>query len=227
MNRNIFQLDNCKLCPLECGVNRLTSKGVCGANGIRLAKYYLHPFEEPCISFKNGSGTIFFSGCSLRCVFCQNYELSRAERGKDFSPKALAYIFKELEDKGAENISLVTAGHLIPYLLPAFEIYKPKIPVVYNTGSYEKIDTLKHIDPYVDIYLPDMKYADDSLAFRLSGAKDYFAVAFVTLADVSTTTFYVHVATGTEGIGTHPFLFALSLLARRVGASKNNDSNGT
>ena len=99
---------------------------------MRIAKYYLHPFEEPCISFQKGSGTIFFSGCSLGCVFCQNYEVSRAVRGKAFTPEALASVFKELENSGAENVSLVTAGQFIPYLVRAFELYKPKIPVVYN-----------------------------------------------------------------------------------------------
>ena len=158
MGMDLLNLENCKLCPMECGVNRLESPGACGAKGLRIAKYYLHPFEEPCISFRNGSGTIFFTGCNLRCVFCQNYEVSRAQRGKEITPHQLADIFKELEDKGAENVSLVTPSHVIPYLVRAFEIYRPKIPVVYNTSSYEKIDALKRIDPYVDIYLPDIKF---------------------------------------------------------------------
>lgn len=168
---------NCKLCPRECGANRQNGVGVCGISTPKIAKYYLHPFEEPCISFKNGSGTIFFTGCSLRCVFCQNYELSRAERGKEISPNSLADIFKELEDVGAENISLVTAGHLIPYLLPAFEIYNPKIPVVYNSSGYEKVEALKLIDPFVDIYLPDMKFYSPALSKRYTGREDYFEIA--------------------------------------------------
>ncbi len=171
------QLKNCKLCPVECGVNRLESVGACGADGLRIAKYYLHPFEEPCISFKNGSGTIFFCGCNLRCAFCQNYEVSRAKRGKEITPKQLADIFKELEDMGAENISLVTPSHLIPYLVRAFELYTPQIPVVYNTSSYEKIQTLAQIDPYVNIYLPDMKFYASALAKRYLGKPDYFDVA--------------------------------------------------
>ena len=170
-------LENCMLCPVECGADRLRSVGACGVSGLRIAKYYLHPFEEPCISFKKGSGTIFFSGCNLRCAFCQNYEVSRAERGKEITPRELADIFKELEDMGAENISLVTPSHLIAYLVRAFEIYKPKIPVVYNTGSYEKIDALKRIDPYVDIYLPDMKFYSSALSKRYLGKEDYFDVA--------------------------------------------------
>lgn len=177
MVMDIVCLENCKLCPIECGVNRLEKPGACGTQGLRIAKYYLHPFEEPCISFQNGSGTIFFSGCNLRCVFCQNYEVSRAQRGKEITPKELADIFKELENIGAENISLVTPSHVIPYLVAAFEIYRPKIPVVYNTGSYEKIDTLQRIDPYVDIYLPDMKFYNPTLSKRYLGKENYFEIA--------------------------------------------------
>lgn len=171
------ELKNCKLCPVECGINRLEKTGACGVDGLRIAKYYLHPFEEPCISFQKGSGTVFFSGCNLRCPFCQNYEVSRAKRGKAITPNELADIFKELEDKGAENVSLVTPSHLIPYLVQAFRFYKPKIPVVYNTGSYEKIETLKRIDEYVDIYLPDMKFYSPALSKRYLGKEDYFDVA--------------------------------------------------
>ena len=170
-------LKNCKLCPVECGADRTQSIGACGASSLRIAKYYLHPFEEPCISFEKGSGTIFFSGCNLRCAFCQNYEVSRAKRGKAITAQELADIFKELEDMGAENISLVTPSHLIAYLVPAFELYKPKIPVVYNTGGYEKVEILQHIDPYVDIYLPDMKFYSSALSKRYLGKEDYFEVA--------------------------------------------------
>ena len=173
----LAQLQNCKLCPVECNANRLTGVGACGVDGLRIAKYYLHPFEEPCISFQKGSGTIFFTGCNLRCVFCQNYEVSRAKRGKAITPEQLADIFKELEDMGAENVSLVTPSHLIPYLVAAFEIYQPKIPVVYNTGSYEKIETLQQIDPYVNIYLPDVKFYSPTLSQRYLGKPDYFDVA--------------------------------------------------
>ncbi len=169
-----FDLQNCKLCPVECGADRTRGAGACGVSELRIAKYYLHPFEEPCISFKKGSGTIFFTGCNLRCRFCQNYEVSRAKLGKAISAGELADIFKKLEDMGAENVSLVTPGHLIPYLVPAFEIYKPKIPVVYNTGSYEKLEALKAIDPYIDIYLPDLKFYSPALSKRYLGKEDYF-----------------------------------------------------
>ena len=170
-------MEKCTICPVECGANRLKGVGACGVDGLRVAKFYLHPFEEPCISFGNGSGTIFFSGCNLRCAFCQNYEVSRAKRGKPITPSELADIFKQLEDMGADNISLVTPSHLTPYLVQAFEIYRPKIPVVYNTGSYEKVETLQKIDPYIDIYLPDMKFVSPALSKRYLGKENYFEVA--------------------------------------------------
>ncbi len=169
-------MEKCTLCPVECGANRLKGVGACGVDGLRVAKFYLHPFEEPCISFGKGSGTIFFSGCNLRCAFCQNYEVSRAKRGKAITPSELADIFKQLEDMGADNVSLVTPSHLTPYLVRAFEIYRPKIPVVYNTGSYEKVETLQRIDPYIDIYLPDMKFMSPALSKRYLGKEDYFDI---------------------------------------------------
>ena len=177
-----LDLENCKLCPCECGANRITGVGACGVSALRIAKYYLHPFEEPCISFKNGSGTIFFSGCNLRCAFCQNYEVSRAKRGKEITPEELAEVFKELENMGAENISLVTPSHVVPYLVRAFELYQPKIPVVYNSGGYEKIDTLKAIEPFVDIWLPDMKFYSPALSKRYLGKPDYFDYASEAIA---------------------------------------------
>lgn len=178
MSELFYDETKCTLCPVLCGANRTERNGACGAgNEMRIAKYYLHPFEEPCISHKNGSGTIFFTGCSLRCAFCQNYELSRATRGKTVSPSELAAIFRELETMGAENISLVTAGQFVPYLLRAFEEYQPKIPVVYNSSGYEKIEALKAIDPFVNIYLPDMKFYSPTLSARYTGKEDYFDVA--------------------------------------------------
>ncbi len=169
---------NCKICPIECGANRKTSVGYCGqSDRIKIAKYYLHTFEEPPISGTNGSGTVFFCGCSLKCVFCQNYELSRSETGKEITPLELANIFKELEDMGAHNINLVTPAHFATEIVKAFEIYRPKIPVVYNTHSYEKVEILKIIDPYVDVYLPDLKFFSPELAKRYTGREDYFEVA--------------------------------------------------
>lgn len=178
MDERLFsQLNSCNICPIECGINRLERAGACGAQGLKIAKYYLHPFEEPCISFDKGSGTIFFCGCNLRCPFCQNFEVSRVQRGKDITPLELADIYKKLEDMGADNISLVTPTHFIQYLVRSFEIYKPKIPVVYNTSGYEKISSLQQIDPYIDIYLPDMKFYSPTLSKRYLGRENYFETA--------------------------------------------------
>lgn len=174
--------ENCKLCPIECGANRNERAGACGVRGLKIAKYYLHPFEEPCISFHKGSGTIFFSGCNLRCPFCQNYEVSHGGRGQEITPNRLADIFKELEDMGADNISFVTPTHVVPYLVRALEIYRPSIPVVYNTGGYEKIETLQTIDPYIDIYLPDMKFYSSALSQRYLRKPDYFDIASEAIA---------------------------------------------
>ncbi|MBQ7879729.1 MAG: radical SAM protein [Clostridia bacterium] len=175
-------LKSCRLCPVSCGANRLTGVGACGVSGLHIAKYYLHPFEEPCISHKNGSGTIFFTGCNLRCPYCQNFEVSRAQRGKAITPQELADIFKRLEDTGADNISLVTPSHIAPYLAQAFYLYKPQIPVVYNTGGYDKTETLSFIDEYIDIYLPDLKFYSPALSKRYLGREDYFDVAEQALA---------------------------------------------
>ncbi len=170
--------ENCKLCPIECGANRETSIGYCGqSNKMKIAKYYLHTFEEPPISGKNGSGTVFFCGCSMQCVFCQNYELSRSKTGKEITPLELAEIFKELENMGAHNINLVTPSHFVKEIVKAFEIYRPKVPIVYNTHSYEKVETLALINPYVDIYLPDLKFFSPELSKRYTGKSDYFDLA--------------------------------------------------
>ena len=175
-------IGKCTACPVKCGANRTERAGFCCAQGLKIAKYYLHPFEEPCISFKNGSGTIFFTGCNLKCVFCQNYELSRAARGIEITPARLADIFRELEDTGADNISLVTPSHLIFELEKAFKLYRPKIPVVYNSGGYDSVESLKHIDEYISIYLPDMKWKSEVLSARYTGRRDYFEVASQAIA---------------------------------------------
>ena len=169
----------CNICPNNCNALRIDgAKGLCGvSNQIQIAKYYLHPYEEPIISGKNGSGTVFFTGCGLRCVFCQNYELSRVKTGKTVTTKELSSIFKELEDMGAHNINLVTPAHYAHQIIEALEIYKPKIPIVYNTHSYEKIETLKLFDKYVDVYLPDLKFFSPAISKRYTGKEDYFEVA--------------------------------------------------
>lgn len=177
--RGHLNLNNlCNLCPNDCKIDRNINIGACGVNDkVRIAKYYLHPYEEPPISGEKGSGTIFFTGCSLKCVFCQNYELSRAMRGKEITTQELAEIFKELEYKGAHNINLVNPTHYSDKIIQALKIYKPKIPVVYNTHGYEKIEILKELNDYVDVYLPDMKYFSPELSFRYTGKKDYFEKA--------------------------------------------------
>lgn len=172
----------CKLCPVACGADREKSAGLCGVKGLTVAKYYLHPYEEPPISHKNGSGTVFFGGCSLRCVFCQNYELSRAERGKEVTPQELARIFSELEERGADNINLVTPDHVSPYIAEALSIYRPHVPVVYNSGGYAKVEALEKIAPYVDIWLPDLKFYSPEFAKRYTGRPDYFEYASKAIA---------------------------------------------
>lgn len=176
-------MGSCRLCPLRCGADRKLQAGACGAGAdILLVKYGLHPYEEPCLSCKNGSGTVFFGGCALRCVFCQNYALSRAKTGKRVSARQLADVFRELEERGAENINLVTAAHFVPHLLEAFRLYRPKIPVVYNTHAYETQAALRALDPYIDVWLPDLKFCSPKLSARYTGREDYFAVAYPAVA---------------------------------------------
>lgn len=164
---------NCRQCPILCGADREKNAGACGVKGVKIAKYYLHPFEEPPISFKNGSGCIFFCGCSLKCVFCQNYELSRNTRGKDITVSELADIFKRLEDMGAENINLVNPTHYLRHIMGAIELYRPQIPVVYNTHGYETEAALRLADGFTDIWLTDLKLIDPALSARYTARKDY------------------------------------------------------
>ncbi len=173
---------NCHLCPLNCGADRALVAGRCGTKSLTIAKAYLHPYEEPPISFRNGSGTIFFCGCNLKCVFCQNYQLSRAQRGKDITHADLIEIIKRLEDAGAENISFVTPDHVSRLLAETLDRYKPKIPVVYNTSGYCTVAALKEIDPYIDVYLPDLKFVSPMLSKRYTGREDYFEYASKALA---------------------------------------------
>jgi len=144
---------------------------------IRIGKYQLHFGEEPCISGTRGSGAVFFSGCNLRCAFCQNYQISREGHGKQITTEELADIFKKLEDAGAHNINLVTAASWVDRIIEAFEIYRPNIPVVYNSSGYESMDDLIKLEKYVDVYLPDYKFADEKLAEKFSRHADYPTVA--------------------------------------------------
>ena len=170
----------CNLCPRECGVDRSISTGFCkSGDKLKVARAALHYWEEPCISGKYGSGTVFFSGCNLKCCFCQNYNISSDCFGKEISIERLGDIFLELQDKGANNINLVTAVQYIPSIIMALDNVKHKlnIPVVYNSGGYENISTLDILKDYVDIYLPDIKYFDMELSKRYSVAEDYFEKA--------------------------------------------------
>ncbi len=184
MSYDIYELYRaCEICPRKCGVDRISGEvGVCGATSeLFAARAALHMWEEPCISGERGSGTVFFSGCSLRCVFCQNHKISRGEAGYPVTQKRLSDIFLRLQDEeGANNINLVTPTHYIPHIISALERAKShglKIPVVYNSSGYERVETLKLLDGLVDVYLPDMKYVSSEIAARYSGAPDYFEVA--------------------------------------------------
>jgi len=180
--KNMNKYENCLLCPRKCGINRSTGQtGVCGVSSeIKVARAALHYWEEPCISGKRGSGAVFFSGCSLHCVFCQNREISDGKAGKVISKERLSDIFIELADKGANNINLVTPGQYIPDIVWAVNDAKSrgmKLPIIYNTSGYENVTELKLLEGIVDVYLPDFKYMDSTLSARYSRAKDYPSVA--------------------------------------------------
>lgn len=168
----------CNLCPRNCGVDREKVLGFCNMKStLKIAHYELFKFEEPCISVGKGSGAIFFSGCNLNCVFCQNYDISTCGKGKEFSILEFIDIIKELENAGAENINLVSPMHYALQIIEALKIYKPKVPVIYNTNAYEKVEVIKALANYVDVFLPDFKYVSGNLSKRFSNAEDYFDVA--------------------------------------------------
>ena len=187
--KNMNKYENCLLCPRKCGINRRTGQtGVCGVSSeIKVARAALHYWEEPCISGKRGSGAVFFSGCSLHCVFCQNREISDGKEGKVISKERLSDIFMELADKGANNINLVTPGQYIPDIVWAVNDAKSrgmKLPIIYNTSGYENVTELKLLEGIVDVYLPDFKYMDSTLSARYSRAKDYPSVAKQALSEM-------------------------------------------
>lgn len=181
--------ENCLLCPRKCGINRSTGQtGVCGVSSeIRVARAALHYWEEPCISGEKGSGAVFFSGCSLHCVFCQNREISDGKAGKVISKERLSDIFLELKAKGANNINLVTPGQYIPDIVWAVRDARRRgmeLPIVYNTSGYEDAKELKLLEGIVDVYLPDFKYMDSTLSAKYSRAKDYPSVAKKALSEM-------------------------------------------
>lgn len=187
--KNMNKYENCLLCPRKCGINRRTGQtGVCGVSSeIKVARAALHYWEEPCISGKRGSGAVFFSGCSLHCVFCQNREISDGKEGKVISKERLSDIFMELEGKCANNINLVTPGQYIPDIVWAVNDAKSrgmKLPIIYNTSGYENVTELKLLEGIVDVYLPDFKYMDSTLSAMYSRAKDYPSVAKQALSEM-------------------------------------------
>lgn len=181
-------LKRCFLCPRNCGVNRYKELGACGASyKIKVAYYSLHEWEEPVISGTNGSGTVFFSYCNLKCIFCQNRKISSLGYGKEISQKRLGEIFLELQEKKAHNINLVTPTHYVPQIVSVLQKLKPnklKIPIVYNTSSYENVSTIQYLDRLIDIYLADLKYFDNDLALKYSHCKDYFNFASLAIEEM-------------------------------------------
>ena len=181
VSERVEMLEKCTICPHNCGINRLEGQvGRCKSKDtVKVALYSTHNFEEPCISGKKGSGTVFFSNCNMNCVFCQNYEISQQGKGKEISIQELADIFIKQQENDVENINLVTPTSYVPQIIEAIKIAREsglKIPIVYNTNGYEKVETLKMLEGYIDIYLPDLKYSDDLLAKRLSKVDNYFEI---------------------------------------------------
>nr|WP_294531002.1 radical SAM protein [uncultured Blautia sp.] len=182
-------LTSCRLCPRNCGADRAHGKtGYCGMDGkLRVARAALHMWEEPCISGKKGSGAVFFTGCGLRCCFCQNRDIAIGKSGKEITVDRLSEIFLELEEKGAANLNLVTAAQYVPQVKDALEKAKNKgfhLPVVYNSSGYENISTIKNLEGYVDVYLPDFKYAEEELAAAYSNAPEYPETAKLALKEM-------------------------------------------
>lgn len=178
----IEKLSSCTLCPHNCKVNRLEGKrGRCYCNDkLRIALASLHYFEEPCISGKNGSGTVFFSNCNLNCIYCQNHEISQEHKGKDITIEELANIFLKQQETGANNINLVTPTSYVYHIIEALDIAKKKglnIPIIYNTNGYENVETIDLLNGYIDVYLPDLKYYSKELSKKYSGIDNYFEVA--------------------------------------------------
>ena len=169
----------CNLCPRKCNAQRTSSQasGFCKCNSeMKVAKIAPHLWEEPCISGKNGCGAVFFSGCTLKCVYCQNFEISHENNGKFITPQELSEKLIELENSGVHTIEFVSAAQYVDKLIETLNIYKPKVPLIYNSSGFENIETLKKLEGYIDVYLPDFKYSDDELARRLSNCNNYAQV---------------------------------------------------
>ncbi len=179
---------SCTLCPRVCGVDREKTRGVCGERAaLRVSRASLHLWEEPCLSGEHGSGTVFFTGCGLGCIYCQNHRIAHAHCGKEITVLRLADIFLELQSQGAANINLVTGVHFTPHIVKALDIARQKgliLPVVYNSSGYERVETLRMLEGYIDVYLPDYKYLDSSLAKAFSFAPDYPTVVRAALFEM-------------------------------------------
>ena len=180
---------NCNLCPHNCGVDRENGDiGYCGCSSdMVIARYSLHMWEEPCISGKNGSGTIFFSYCNMKCIFCQNYEISTLHKGRIVSVEEFCDICLRLQDRGANNINLVTGTMYVPLIVLGIKMAKSRglvIPVIYNTSSYENVSTIRLLDGVIDVYLPDLKYYDDNLGIRYSNCSNYFKYASMAIDEM-------------------------------------------
>lgn len=177
---------NCNLCPRNCNVDRLERLGVCQTKGIVLARVSRHDWEEPCISGSKGSGTVFFAGCNLHCRFCQNYDITARTHGVALTEERLADLLLYVQDMGVANINLVTAAHVSDGVARALQLAKPRlrIPVVYNTSSYEKVQALRRLEGLVDVYLPDLKFCDSALSAVMCGAPNYFDVATQAIAEM-------------------------------------------
>ena len=181
-------LEKCNLCHYNCNVNRNEKLGFCKCKILpKIALANIHNWEEPCISGTRGSGTVFFSGCNLKCVFCQNHQISHENFGKEITINRLAEIFIELQNQKVHNINLVSPTPYVPQIIEAIKIAKSNglsIPIVYNTNSYENLETIKSLNGYIDIYLPDLKYFDDDVAIKYSNAKDYFNTASLAISEM-------------------------------------------
>ena len=181
-------LEKCTICPYKCGIDRTKITGRCKATDkIKIALYSVHKFEEPCISGENGSGTIFFSNCNMNCIYCQNYEISQQGKGREISIEELANIMIKQQEKGVENINLVTPTSYAIQIIEAIKIAKEKglkIPIVYNTNGYENVETIKLLEGFVDIYLPDLKYVDNALSKKYSKVDNYFEIAIKAIKEM-------------------------------------------
>ncbi|MBQ8979720.1 MAG: radical SAM protein [Oscillospiraceae bacterium] len=177
-----MDLHNCTVCPRRCGADRYKAPGRCGSDAVmRIARIAPHMWEEPCLSGTRGAGTVFFTGCSLRCVYCQNHDISRGDiRGRGYSPRELADELLRLRDKGVHNIDFVTPTHFVPLIMDTLDLCRSElgIPVVYNSSGYERTETVEALRGYIDIYLPDVKYFSPQLSKELSAAEDYFSYAY-------------------------------------------------